>query len=378
MKSTILAGLALVALAGSVNAALITPGNVVVYRIGDTTNALSSAGTAVFVDEYTPAGALVQSIAMPTSGTNAFVASGTATSEGLLTVSPDGRYVTVTGYNANVGTASITGTASATVNRIVAVIDTTTGAATYTKISDAFNTNNIRSAVTDGTNLWVTGANSGVRYTTVGSAAGTTTQLSTTTTNLRQVNIFDGQLYITSSSGTTRTATVGTGLPTGTGNTIANLPGTPSSGSPYAFFFADLSSAVAGVDTLYVADDTSATGGLLKYSLVGGSWVSNGTVGVGSDAYRGLTASVDSSGVVTLFATRGGGSAAAGGGSLVTLTDSSGYNGAFAGTPTVLASALTGTSANTSFRGVGYIPVPTPGSIALLGLGGLVAARRRR
>ena len=71
-----------------------------------------------------------------------------------------------------------------------------------------------------------------------------------------------------------------------------------------------------------------------------------------------------------------GGTGGAGGGELVSLLDSSGYNGAFAGSPTVLSTAST----NTAFRGVAYVPVaiPTAGTAALMGLGGLLAARRRR
>jgi hypothetical protein len=121
-----------------------------------------------------------------------------------------------------------------------------------------------------------------------------------------------------------------------------------SSGSPYGFFFADLTAAVPGVDTLYVADDTI---GITKYSLVSGSWANNGTVGAMADAYRGLTASV-ASGVVTLYATGLGGSGASGGGKLVTLSDSSGYNASFSGTPTVLATA----ASQTAFRGVAFAP----------------------
>src|SRR6476620_2898377 len=65
-----------------------TPGGIVVYRVGDGAAALSNTGSAVFLDEYGTSGALVQSLAMPTapSGANhALIASGPATSEGLLT-----------------------------------------------------------------------------------------------------------------------------------------------------------------------------------------------------------------------------------------------------------------------------------------------------
>lgn len=49
------------------NYAQFTPGNLVVVRIGDGSAALTSAGTAVFLDEYTPAGVFVQAVAMPTA-----------------------------------------------------------------------------------------------------------------------------------------------------------------------------------------------------------------------------------------------------------------------------------------------------------------------
>ena len=44
-----------------------TPGNLVVYRVGDGAAVLASSGTAVFLDEYTTAGVLVQSIPVPTT-----------------------------------------------------------------------------------------------------------------------------------------------------------------------------------------------------------------------------------------------------------------------------------------------------------------------
>ena len=52
--------------------AAFTPGNIVIYRVGDGTSSLVNTGNAVFLDEYTPSGTLVQSIALPTadSGTN--------------------------------------------------------------------------------------------------------------------------------------------------------------------------------------------------------------------------------------------------------------------------------------------------------------------
>ena len=66
------------------DAAVITPGNLVIYRTGDGAAALSNVATAVFLDEYTPAGALVQSIPMTTTGGSALTAVGNATTEGIV------------------------------------------------------------------------------------------------------------------------------------------------------------------------------------------------------------------------------------------------------------------------------------------------------
>lgn len=52
-------------LLGSLYSAPFTPNNIVVLRIGDGSAVLSNAGTMVFLDEYTPAGTLVQSIQLP-------------------------------------------------------------------------------------------------------------------------------------------------------------------------------------------------------------------------------------------------------------------------------------------------------------------------
>src|SRR5262249_32534665 len=149
-------------------------------------------------------GTLVQSIALPTSGSGSnkpLIASGTATSEGLLTRSADGRFLVLTGYGATTGggTSGVSSSASS-VPRVVGLGDGNGSVDTSTALSDFADQNNPRSAVSsNGTDIWVDGAAGGIRYTTKGST--TSTQLSTTVTNLRQTNIFNGQLYVSDSSG---------------------------------------------------------------------------------------------------------------------------------------------------------------------------------
>ncbi len=334
-----------------------TTANLDIYRVGSGTGSLVSTGNPVFVDEYTPAGVLARSTPMPTvvNGANRrLIASGTATSEGLITRSADGKYVVLTGYDSVLGVTdagTLPNSMAAVTPRVIGRLDASGTVDTTTALTDAADGNNPRGvASTNGTQFWITGGASGIRSTTLGST--TSVQLSTTVTNLRQVSLFSSQLYVSDSSGSTsRLGTVGVGLPTTSGQTITSLPGLPTStGSVYAFFMADLDAGTPGLDTLYATDDGI---GLIKYSLVGTTWVTNGTVGSSSDAYRGVTGVVNGT-TVSLYATRKGGSGATGGGEFVSLVDSSGYNATFSATPAVLATA----APNTAFRGVAFAPQP--------------------
>ena len=334
---------------GTVNAQF-TAGNLVIYRVGDGVSALASTGNAVFLDEYTTSGTLVQSVPMPTTASGAnfpLVCAGTASSEGLMTRSADGNYLIMAGYGAALPNATVlTSSASATIPRIIGVVNSAAVINTTTALTDAASGSNPRGACsTDGTTLWIDGGVGGARYAALG--ATTSTQLSTTVTNLRGLNVFGGQLYTTSASGAFRLATVGTGTPTTSGQTITNLPGYPTSGgSPYGFFFADLDPGTPGVDVVYVADDG---GTILKYSLVSGTWTANGTIAVA--AIRNLTGSVAGT-TVTLFGATASTSSPYTS-NLVTLTDATGYNATIAGTVTTLATI---TSTSMAFRGIAFAP----------------------
>src|SRR5262245_30809663 len=93
-------------LASVVAAATITPGNLVIYRVGDGGAVLGSTATAVFLDEYTTAGTLVQSIPLPSTGGSAMTAVGTATTEGIISRSQDGSTLLFTGYRKDSGGTS--------------------------------------------------------------------------------------------------------------------------------------------------------------------------------------------------------------------------------------------------------------------------------
>ena len=106
-----------------------TPGNLAVYRLGDGSGALSSAGAAVFVDELTTSGAAVQSVPLPSTDGSAFVNSGSANSEGALMLSPDGQLLCFAGYNTAAGTAGVAASSAAR------AVGTLNNAATFTLVT---------------------------------------------------------------------------------------------------------------------------------------------------------------------------------------------------------------------------------------------------
>ncbi|MFL6374365.1 MAG: IPT/TIG domain-containing protein [Pyrinomonadaceae bacterium] len=332
--------------------AAFTSGNLVVYRVGDGVAALSSAATPSFLDEFTTAAAQagpVQSLAVPTvvSGVNhALTSSGTSGAEGLMTRSVDGKYLVFSGYDAPVGTASITTSSSTTVNRVIGRSDASGNIDTSTSLTDAISGGNPRGAAsTDGTNLWISGTSSGggIRYAVL--SATTSTQIASTPTNFRAVEIFNGQLYVSSATTTFQgVSMVGTGTPTTTGQTVTLLNGFPTTTgpSPYQFIFFNPS-------TLYVCDDRAIAsgGGIQKWTLGGGTWTLAGTLSNGFSAgCRGLTFTTNGLSQPVLYATTAESSA----NKLISVVDDgTAFPGAAA---TVLATA----AANTAFRGVALAP----------------------
>ncbi len=335
-----------------------TPGNLVVLQDGDGSAALTSAGTAIFLDQYTTSGSFVNFTPIPSAGPTALVNSGTAGSEGALNLSANGQYLVLAGYNTNAGYASIANSLSAILPRGVATVDAGGNYTLAATTSSSFSGNNIRSGASDGSgNFWAMGATSGGVY--MGTATPAT--ISGTVVNSRVVQDIGGNLFYSTGSGVS---------PTGRG--IYEMSGTPMSGStptnmlistgtqfgagssPYDFSF-NPSMTIA-----YVADsnpytNSTTVGGVEKWTFNGSAWVYNYSLSLGTNGAVGLAVNYSGANPI-IYAT------SANGNSLFEITDTnSTANG------TLLASA----AANEAFRGLDFSPAaaPEPSTFALGGLG---------
>lgn len=327
-----------------------TGGDLVVYRVGAGSAALTNAAAPVFLDEFSATGTKVSSLALPTAaaGRNLpLTAVGQSRSEGLIATSADGKLLTLTGYEAVPGATgpggiSLTGSDPAAVRRVVGVVDGTGAFDTSTVLTGDDTPRIIRSAVTDGKRVWAAGGNGGVLTTALGS--GTVSRVAgTASSNINALTVQGHQLF---ASGilTNRLSKVGTGSPT-TSASLTDLTGLPDNLLTYGYALLDLTTADyagTGLDTLYVANSSERGGTVDKYRFNGSTWLSAGSVDV--EGATGLVADVKG-GVVSLAVTTPT--------RLLTLSDPSGSAATFeASEVAVLATA----APNTEFRGVALAP----------------------
>lgn len=415
----------LLALAGSFSSAALgqsfTPNNLVVSVVNMPTN--TSLGQSVSLQQFDLSGPLTAApnalrlFNLPASASqtatvpNSFVLSGTATSEGQITLSPDRATIGIGGYNTWIGrggnTGFTTGSVATTLNfsgntgtgsaanvpRIVASVPANYASTTYTLMDNTYSGSNFRSAVSNGAGGFILGGtsltNTSANRLTGGARSYTTGPASINLTGAQGTDVNPPSLVNTRFVGpgptagsiviATRssvTSVGGPGLYTVTGGNAVLLPGfaPPTAGSwgPNDFQFLG--------NTLYVADDDNAgasgtvggqLGGLQRWDFNGTTWalsylinqVNTGTANVFA-GLRSLTVISDGS-TNTIYGIDTDGR-------LVGVVDA-GASSVF----TTLAVAPAGFA----FRGVEMTPgtlVPTPGAAGLLALGGLMAARRRR
>jgi hypothetical protein len=341
-------------------ASALTQGNILVYRVGTGVGALGGTATAVFMDEYNSIGALVQSIALPSTGASALTAVGNDSTEGIMSVSQDSTTVNFTGYRANAGTANIATTDPSTLNRVVGRVSMAGLANTSVALTDPSGTIRSATSLSGGTSPIYVGGSFGLNYVASPSGAATSTQIDSRST--RQTILSGNNVLVgadTAAGILDKVVSFGI-LPTGPTSGTA-IVATSLTDNVNSFALFDLSSSVAGPDTLYVL---SSVGNLVrKYTFDGTTWNANGTIA--SNGALNITG-YDDNGTVHLFTTTRT--------TLNSVTDASGFGANITGSSVLIASA----GLNTAFDGVTLIPEPSIFALSLMAAATLLALRRRQ
>ena len=334
-----------------------TAGHLVVERVGDG-SPQSTAGTPIFLDEFSITGISGVSLALPTvnvASVNRTVASGTDGSEGMLSRSVDGKFLAVPGYDATPGTPNV---AFSGANKVVTRVDPNGNfASTVVSDASAFSFNIFRSVVTtDGSEYWLSGTGNGAIYVTHqgNTTAVTGTEVTNDIADNRSLFIFNSQLYQSTAIGpNTGVYNVGVGLPTSVGNTMTLDANSGPVGDVNAFVIMN-----NGIPVMYVADFSNKL--IRKYYKVGSVWLSAGsvtvTVGGVATGFYGLTGNV-AGGVVHLYATTA--NIAGSNSRVVTFNDATTASTVVVGS--VVSTTIVGPTTNMAFRGITFVPFSVTG-----------------
>ena len=349
-------------------------GNFVIVRTGDGVTTTSNAATPVTLLEVDTVGSFFDSKQLPAynfGGNNqgGFTLSGTATSEGGLSLTTNGTSVVLAGYDAELGTSSVSITTSATANRVVAsVLTSNLSVDVKPRLSgdSSFSGNNVRSVASDGTKFYLSGnassnADRGVRY-AAGKAATSATQI--INANTRQSLLVNDRVVYATQTSILRTSSA---LPTTTDSGVS-LGITLTDAGQFAFFDRSASvgdSNLGGVDTLYVADNSTSSS-LRKFEFDGTSWVARG-VAATSVGLFGLAGYASGTQVVLLTSQV----ANVDNNKLFRFIDTSAFGSLISGSFVEIGSA----GAKYRFKGIAF--VPEPAALSLLALGALGLRRRR-
>jgi hypothetical protein len=353
LKTIILALVVITGIAETSQASQFKSGNLAILRVQDVSGALTGNGTPLYLDEYTTNGTLVQTINIPASGANALVSKGTAVSDSVLNLTPNGRWLCFGGYSVAAGLTNISASLGSQAPRGVATMDAT---GTFNLVATStifFNTNTMRGGLSDGTNnFWGFGAVSD--FTPGGLVYYGFNQASSVvwSNNVRVVQIFNGELYYCVSAAIPHGIYKFTGTPMVLATNF-NIIDTGTNSSPYGFAI-NKSNTIA-----YVADDSQTnSGGVQRWTNSAGAWSLAYTLGTGiaNTGARGLTVDWSGSNPIIYASTSDNSNLSGDSSNRVIRIVDSGSNSA--------AITLAVENSGGSFRGIAFtptIPLPTLG-----------------
>jgi hypothetical protein len=245
------------------------PTNVVVLRVGDGAQTLTTHGNSMFADQWAPDGTYLTTMNFPDSGSDSVVAIGptlTVTPSSVtgngLSRSANGRYLVFGGYNTNLTfTNELQSTAATTVPRGIGLLD---NQGQYTLAVSSGNTssgNFWRGACADGTNNYWGFSRTSSTYYFGFDQPGLVIQ--TDWSNLRSMAIFNNRIYgvsaVAGKTGVMRFA----GLPTAA-ETVEQVINTGSN------FSSDCEVSPNG-NLIYVAESVAGSG-ISRWEFNGSTW----------------------------------------------------------------------------------------------------------
>lgn len=364
-----------------------TQGDLVVLRGGDATNPNTSSTTtqvSLYLDEYTPAGAYVGTMNVPSTGANALTLPGIGDfqHDGVLNLSTNGQWLSFAGYQVPVGSPDAFAQGGAD-QPVIGVVGQSASSLNTTTVVNSYGVGSanpyIRGAASnDGNQFWTFGKYAASGGTTNGGlayVAGTGPTATTTTVegfaDWRDIVIAKNQLYGgtgSSSVGNHGPYQISSGEPTtNLGTSLSNntqLGNYPGGQSASALALLDLPgdpNSQNGENVLYTIGD-QATAGITKYYYNGTTWANQTNVSLNATDVvnpTGLICVQDPSNPnavdITVSGTNG----------IYTYVDASGYNGTI---PANAFNLVATPSANEAFYGVA-VAVPEPSSLVLFGTG---------